>query len=347
MTEIRAILVDVGRRYIRYGLLTKDWEIANLEKRKADGDLIDMITAYAANMGIKAAECQIAIAAPGPFQGKIFRWGGPKTQTKISIDDVKERLSPESTIVHDVIAGGLSVLVLADDHVSPLYTPPSSAHQGKSRELNSDDRRPIAYIQTGVGLGLSALMPTSAGKWDMRSGEGGSMSIGLPLLEVSPNNFSEFSTDVRILNGIRNRRDDPEGWGYPTAQHMLSATTLPYIYNDILKGPVADVTSEDITDLASKGDDIARETILSFARFLGVFAADAVMAFRANDGLFIGGPIPPKFDSEAVDAFCQSFLSRGSASNQLKETPVHVVNFEYNSLLGLATMLNRIDNDVQ
>jgi glucokinase len=94
-----------------------------------------------------------------------------------------------------------------------------------------------------------------------------------------------------------------------------------------------------IVEHARKNDPIAERALGVFAAFLGTFAGDLAMSFRAYDGVYIGGPIVSRLTEEAIHRFHHRFSERGKRNHQLKGVPVTLVTNEFNALLGLRDAL--------
>ncbi len=331
------ILVDIGRRWIRLGLANEQGaligEPVKIDTPTESQGLLPAVMRWAAREVPSIDDVSIAIAAPGPFAGDRFdplgmgNWG-------FTLRDLERDFPGRSVLVHDVIAGALSILDVEDrgDTTPMIEVTPAL------RDLSA----PRLYIQTGVGLGVSALIPLSNGSILPLSGEGGSATI-------APNS----STEQMILEEIRNNRfPDPLGHNFHSAQYLLSAITLPYIYernggkkianSDFIRG-LNVKSSKQVTDIYnSSSDEFANEAMEVFAGFLGTFAGDMALTFRSYGGVYIGGPIVPFIRGKALQRFHVNFKgSRGVVLNQMNNIPVFCVGYEYNSLLGLCRLANQ------
>jgi glucokinase len=172
----------------------------------------------------------------------------------------------------------------------------------------------------GTGLGQAAAV------WDGRR--------HLPLAsEGGHTTFAPLDDDDRALSDFLAERH-----GHVSQERVLSGPGLVALYEfhhrrdglaesaTLTKalahggGPAA------ITAAALAGEELARRTLLHFARLLGAEAANLALKFLAQGGVFLGGGIPPRILAFLdTPAFREGFLAKGRMRPLLARYPVRVV----------------------
>lgn len=327
-----AILVDIGRKWLRVGLMNNDDAIMverRVETASVGDNLLDFLQTELDSLH-KAGERDVAIVlgAPGPFSGGIFTpMAGNDALKAIRLHDLREKW-PNTYVVHDVVGGAFSTahlrqgdfrLISADTSDNPV-----------SKPTLPEPNASTLYIQTGIGLGACALVPLPSGGRMPFSSEGGSMTI-------APHPKDE--DEQRVYEALSARSDNE--WGYVTAQYLLSAPTLSHIYSAI-PGAEMGVAHERVPALAQRGDECARRAMRVFAGFLGTVAGDMALSFRAYSGVYIGGPIIGQLEPDICAKFLERFSERGEQNRQLRDVPAYAVTDEFNALLGLREVLREV-----
>ena len=95
-----------------------------------------------------------------------------------------------------------------------------------------------------------------------------------------------------------------------------------------------------VYEAATKGDELAGETLDRFCGILGSVAGDLALSFGARGGVFISGGIAPRMaDRLASGAFRARFEDKGRLTDYLKEVPTSLVLHPYPALIGAAREL--------
>lgn len=315
---MKALVIDLGRSFIRYGLVEKGIVRAGYRQPMPRAGFVPMIRDIAEDLGIKLSEVILAIAAPGPFTGEKFK-GLNVPEWSFSVTDLQRQLTPRLIVVHDVIGGALGALNHPDKELIA------------GREIGAEalSHSPCAYIQTGVGLGAAALIPMPDGGWLPISGEGGSATVA-PMDEDEELVFHHF-------------KEKPGQFGYPTAQEILSTESI-HRYGAALEVSLPKGGAREIFRAARRGNEECIRVAMTYAGFLGSFASAIAFMYRAYDGVAIGGYLPPLLSDQARRQFVTRFRGRGKASKQLLTVPVHFIDDEYNTLWGLASLVEKTED---
>jgi glucokinase len=282
---------------------------------------LDLIENIAAENEISWDDTALAVAAPGPYFGNTFA-ALDVSGWEFCVEDLRDRFTDKLIVVHDVAAGAAAV--------ETSQSRPRRISEGSPRSALTVSASPRTFIQTGVGLGVSALLPTPDGRWQPFSGEGGSAAIA-----------AISDEEVAVLDHFRRQTERLNGafkWGFPSAQALLSLNNLHH-YSAPLGGSFEGADSRAIVDLARDGDEAATAALRVFAGFLGTFAGDVALMFRSYGGVSIAGLLPPQLIQEECDVLLKRLRKRGSAEPQLQLIPVFLIEDQFHSLVGLASLM--------
>lgn len=317
---MRALVLDVGRHCIRFGTVSNSYELegyARIETPHAGLDAaLEEILPRCGLTRKKLRQMALAIAAPGPFEGEEFRpldmpgW-------RMVVKSLRERLTPKVEVVHDVRAGAFGLSRQKDLR--------RITHSREMAEPARTRNNPRAFIQTGIGLGAAALMPGTGTPFPI-SGEAGSATI-------APHPRSEDECRVFEHFGC-----DPGPWRFRSAQALLSTDSLRF-YSRPLGGDFDELSAQEIIQRAKDCDETANRALTVYAGFLGTFAGDVALAYRAYDGVSIAGYVPGNLTARSSDALIHNFRERGPAREQLEKVGVYAIIDEYHSLEGLAALV--------
>jgi glucokinase len=330
---MKALVIDLGRSKIRYGVAENN-RLTQLTTLDTPGPgVFELVRSLAKKVGILKEGggstfpigAALAIAAPGPYNAGQFtglEWPG----WEFSADDLAAHFTENLVVVHDVMAGAAAL-----DSVQAFENLRRAAPTGQSPVIARSTGNPKAFIQTGVGLGAAASLVTLSGRRFPISGEGGSSTIGA---------FSKHEIEVMShFLALSRKKDSPLKWGFPTAQALLSAENLRH-YSAPLGGDFAALKSEEIIDLARSRDKAAKDALNVYAGFLGSFAGNVALMFRAYEGIAIAGWIPKQLKQDEWDIFFERFQRRGSATFELEDIPVWYVDDDFHTLVGLASLIS-------
>jgi glucokinase len=180
-------------------------------------------------------------------------------------------------------------------------------------------------IGPGTGLGVAGIFP-GRHAWIPLSTEGG--------------HFTFAPTDEREKNLLRHFRNR---YGRVSVERILCGQGLLdlYLAHCSLKGaPPRHATPAEVTEAASHGDGIARDTLLRFLKILGDISGDAALVMGARGGVYLcGGILPRLLDWLPHSRFVEAFTAKGRMSDYTRAIPVHVVTAPWPGLLGAAEAL--------
>lgn len=338
----KAILVDVGRHVVRFGLLQEGGAISQWRTVRRNPDerttFVDFLKRHLKDY--RKDRPILAIAAPGPYADDAFIPLGMKQGWQFSWKTIEDALEMPTVIVHDVLAAVRALATLTPDDYTLLPGDPHPEFVGTTKKA------PRLYIQTGAGLGLAALLPSEGPEGFPFSGEGGSSSLA----PISGGSCGDDLTSIYKMiekesaAQLKAKDDRENNWGFPSAEHILSGYTLPTYYTALgLPAPKKNAP-EDVTQAYLNNDLNAKRVMAAFSAFLGTFAADKALTFRAYAGVYIAGPIPRLLKEDERDVFREYFLARGKSSPQLHGIDVALISDQYMALRGLRQMLATMPN---
>ncbi len=185
--------------------------------------------------------------------------------------------------------------------------------------------RPIGVLGPGTGLGVSGLIPSTAG-WLPLTGEGGHATLP--------------ATTTREASVIERLQ---EKYGHVSAERALSGEGLLSLYVALaaLEGvPAVSQTAADVTTRALDGSDrIAVDAVDLFCAFLGTVASDLALTLGAQGGIYIAGGIVPRWGATfAKSSFRARFETKGRFSTYLATIPTAVVRHSALAFVGLANL---------
>ncbi|RZA17067.1 MAG: ROK family protein, partial [Lysobacteraceae bacterium] len=183
-------------------------------------------------------------------------------------------------------------------------------------------RLPALLLGPGTGLG-AALVIDQNGIAGVQPSEAGHAAL-------AANTVLELDV-VRILHGR---------YGHVAAERVLSGPGLVNLYRALceLRGvqPRWDAPSE-LVDAADDGSDmLAAECAALFCRWLGSFAGDLAITFRARSVCLAGGLAGHLEHYLRQGGFMQRFMDKGVLSDTLRDVPVYTVEHGQLGLIGAA-----------
>jgi glucokinase len=236
-----------------------------------------------------------------------------------SISELQRRLGVERLLVlNDFSALALSLPALPD---------------GQRRQVGGGSPvpgAPIGLIGPGTGLGVSGLLPTPDGRWQLPiGGEGGHATLS---------SFDrEEAAVLELLHGT---------FGHVSAERALSGPGLENLHHALatLRGEApGERSAAQIVEAALAGRDaLCVQTLTMFCSLLGNAAGNLALTLGARGGVYIGGGIVPRlgqwFDRSP---FRERFEAKGRFRDYLRAIPTYVVQADASpALIGASRALD-------
>ncbi len=246
-----ALVGDIGATNARFALVAPNGELAEIQTLLCEDypTIADAIAAYLTEAsGAKPVEAVLAVAA-SPTGDEVSMTNHPWT---FSIEALRQAIGLERLkVVNDFHANAAVV---------PHLAPPERNKIGRGEPIAG---APIGVIGPGTGLGVSTLVPTSAGPKPM-PGEGGHVTM-------APADARESA----VLEIMRSRYD------HVSAERVLSGPGLVNLYNTLCElehVKAAPLTAAQITDpKIAMTDARAREATAMFCAMLGTIAGNLAL----------------------------------------------------------------------
>ncbi len=310
------LLADIGGTNARFALQSPGGKPHNFEvfRSEAYRSLTAAIKEYLKRFDERPDLRAAAFSVAGPTGGDVFQFTNSPwsfSQRQIRKTFGLERLE----VINDFAAAALAI---------PHLSPSDWRKIGRGRRLSG---APIAVLGPGTGLGVSCLVPTTAGFKALET-EGGHVTL-------APSNDYESG----ILGFLRTR------FGHVSAERVLSGPGLVNLYMAMapLEGrPVQRLKPSTITRRAASGEcSVCVHVIETFCDMLGTAAADLALSVGARGGVYIAGGVVPRmgatFDGRRFRA---RFENKGRLSGYLRQIPTYVVTHSRLAFLGLAHLLD-------
>jgi glucokinase len=227
---------------------------------------------------------------------------------------------------------GLARLLVINDFTAlalslPALQPSDLRQVGGGRPV---DGAPLALLGAGTGLGVSGLLPASAGHRAIPiNGEGGHVTLA-----------ATDEREERVVAALRRR------FGHASAERALSGPGLENLHQalcELAGEPAARLNAAQITQRATEGaDPRCVETLDLFFGFLGNVAGNLALSLGALGGLYVGGGIVPRL-GDAIDRsrFRECFEAKGRFRSYLAAIPAFVVQSKVSpALVGAAQALD-------
>ena len=322
----RSLAVDLGGTHIRFRLLHDDArsEPVHVVEAGEVGSFEAAFEQWRGRTGLRERLDAIAIAAAGPVAGDRVRI--------TNLDWTLDARAIERTC-------DARRCLLVNDVAAIAWALPSLPREGL-RTLAAG--RPVdggarAVVAPGTGLGVSGLVPATAGDLAAIEGEGGHRTLAAQ----SPREWAI----VEILE---------KRYGHASAERALSGPGIEAIWGAIAeiggaRCGEAKTAAEIARDAFARRDPIAEETIEVFTGFLGSVAGDLALTLGARGGVYVAGGIVPRwggrFDS---GRFLERLRAKGRFRTWLSAISVHVVTHPHPGLVGVEQRLayhRRVDTE--
>lgn len=315
----RSLAVDLGGTHIRFRLLEDDDRCVPVQvlETSAVGSFEDAVEQWREQAGVRERLDAIGIAAAGPVaEGRVRITNLDWTLDAHAI--ARACNARRCLLVNDVTAIAWALPSLDREDLRTLAA--GGPADGAAR----------AVLAPGTGLGVSGLVPATAGEFAAIEGEGGHRTLA-----------AQNPREWAIVTALAER------FGHASAERALSGPGIEAIWGAITaidgERRERDKTAAEIARDAFAGrDSSAVETVAAFAGFLGSVAGDLALTLGARGGVYIAGGIVPGW-GERFDArwFLERFRAKGRFRTYLSAVPVHVVTHAHPGLAGIEHLLSR------
>jgi glucokinase len=207
-------------------------------------------------------------------------------------------------------------------HSLPLLGPTDLTKIGGGA---ADKTSPMAVLGPGTGLGVACLIQR-AGTPIVIPSEGGHATLA-----------ATCDREDQIIQHLRQR------FGHASAERAVSGPGLENIYRAIGvldKAETALQNATKITRSALSGEcRMAVEALNVFCAFLGSFAGNVALTFRARGGVYIAGGISPRIvNFMRRSQFRARFEAKGRFREYLREISVNVITHPAAAFVGLTSI---------
>lgn len=316
MTDIPALIADIGGTHVRFALVTPDGVPGEPSvMRCADyAGPAQAAQAYLATLGGGAQPKRAAFAVASPITGDVVDL--TNSAWHFSTEAVRVELGLDRfDVVNDFTAVALSVRHLAEPDKLKLG--------GGEAAPNA----PIAVLGPGTGLGVSALVPDRTGGWTALAAEGGHVTMA-----------SANDQEDQVLAWLRKRFD------HVSAERILSGPGLVNLYEAICAiraRPAAYTTPDAISQRGLDGSClICRDTLDMFFAMMGTIAGNLALSVGARGGVYIAGGVLPRMrQAFAQSGFRRRFEDKGRFQDYLTPIPTWLVIHPQPAFMGLAGLV--------
>lgn len=264
----------------------------------------------------------------GKVQVATFAVASPVTGDLIRMTNLAWEFSIKA-VAHDL---GLARLDLINDFTAvalgiPELGPDDYTQVGEGEPVTGS---PIAVLGPGSGLGVSALVPDSAGHFTALATEGGHVTMA-PITD----------RESAVLSQLRKQFE------HVSAERLVCGPGLVNLYETLcfLDGVEAEkLSAAEISDRAvGKRDAICVEALDMFCAMLGAVAGNLALSLGSRGGVYIAGGIIPRFLTWFTHSrFRKRFVEKGRMRSFLGPIPTYVVTHPYPAFLGLAAHVRRV-----
>jgi glucokinase len=218
---------------------------------------------------------------------------------------------------------------LVNDFAAVAYSIPSLTARGDVEPVGSgtaDLGAPIAVLGPGTGLGVACLI-SNGDKPSVIASEGGHATLA-----------GTCEREDAIIRQLRAR------FGHVSAERGISGPGLENLFHAIaaIDGrQVLPLSAPEITENALAGRcQLCRDAVKTFCAFLGSFAGNVALTFRATGGVYIAGGISPRIVEFIRNSeFRQRFQAKGRFSQYLQPIPSFVITHPAATFLGLLSLV--------
>ena len=310
MGQDLALVADIGRQSVRFGLTGGDAGLAPRDVRKfmtaEHPTFTSALVAYLGGLGLQDARLPSVLAVAGAARGDLINLTGSRWYISLSGVEAVLRVRPRA--LNECAANALALTMLPASAFTQLHGPaPRAVAPGGN----------YVVIGSGTGLGVAALVSDGDRLVPVQS-EAGHMA------------FAPTTTDERtfaqycVAKGIQ-----------LDVEVLLSAPGLLLAY-EALSGGKKLAKPEEVTRGIGR-DPVCTAVVRMFVEHLGAFAGDLALAFGAWDGVFLSGAISRALHPQLIEpGFRRRMEGKAAFRRQLGEVPVALINRNDLELLGAA-----------
>lgn len=312
MAEDLALVADIGRQSVRFGLTGGDAGLTPRDVRKfmtaEHPTFTSALVAYLGGVGLREARLPSVLAVAGAVRGDLINLTGSRWYISLSGVEAVLRIRPRA--LNECAANALALTTLPIAAFTPLQGPPPRLVEPGGNYV---------VIGTGTGLGVAAL--TGHSRLSALQTEAGHMSFGATTADERT--FAQYCTSKGMAFDI---------------ETLLSAPGLLLAYEALSGGKKLE-KPEDVTRNIGR-DPVSTAVVRMFVEHLGSFAGDLALAYGAWDGVFLTGAIARALHPQLMDpGFRRRMEGKAAFRRQLSEVPVSLVNRTDLELLGAAASL--------
>jgi len=313
VSERLALVADIGRQSVRFGLTGGDGGQAPRDVRKfmtaEHPTFTSALVTYLGDLHLRDARLPSVLAVAGAARGDLINLTGSRWY--ISLSGVEAVLRERPRALNECAANALALTLLPASAFTPLRGPaPKPVAPGGN------------YVVIGIGTGLGVAALISAGdKLIPVQSEAGHIA------------FAPATPDERKF------ADHWKAKGHLVeVESLLSAPGLLIAY-EALSGGKTLAKPEDVTRGVGR-DPVCTAVVKMFVEHLGAFAGDLALTFGAWDGVFLTGAIARFLHPQLSDPGFRARMENKTAfRRQLSEVPVALINRNDLELLGAAAFI--------
>ncbi len=312
-----ALIADIGGTNARFALVDEHGRTSEpMVVRCADhAGPAQAAQAFLNAQGTDVRPSRAAFAVASPITGDMVDL--TNSAWHFSIDQVRRDLGLDHLdVINDFTAVALSVRHLGPEHLLKVGGGAGAAGS------------PIAVLGPGTGLGVSALVPDSSGRWTALATEGGHVTLA-----------AANAREDAVLDWLRQR------FGHVSAERVLSGPGLVNLYDALaaIHGVPAAYSTPDA--ISARGLDgscpLCRESLDLFFAILGTVAGNLALTVGARGGVYVAGGILPRMrDAFAQSAFRRRFEDKGRFQDYLTPIPTWLVIHPQPAFAGLAGLVS-------
>jgi glucokinase len=232
----------------------------------------------------------------------------------IDAEELRSEVGAEADLINDFEAVAYSVHSLNERaDLAPI---------GSGR---AEPGAPIAVVGPGTGLGVACSI-SKFGKPTVIASEGGHTTLA-----------GACEREDTIIQWLR------LSFGHVSAERAVSGPGLENLFSAIAsidRREDLSLSAAEITENALAGKcSLCSDALETFCTFLGSFAGNAALTFRATGGVYIAGGISPRIvEFLRRSKFRQRFEAKGRFSQYLRSIPSFVITHPAAAFLGLMSL---------